>query len=381
MKLRVAKDRILEGLNQVQNVVSTRTTLPILSNVLFKASGNALQLTTTDLDVGIRCEIQVDVAKPGSTTLPARRLFSIIRELPTSEIELDIDEKNVASIKCGASFFKIMGMPEEEFPPLPKFDGKRDFNLSQAVLRDMLKKTAYAVSNDETRFVLNGVLMSFKDDKLTIVATDGRRLALVEHDLEFAKGNEQDVILPTKAVNELLRLLTDQGDVKIQIGENQIAFHLSVPAAAAKEKEKPSEPGTSLLLVSKLVEGTYPNYRQVIPSECKERVALEREGLLTALRRAALLTSDKSNSVKLTFSKNNLSISANTPDVGEARETMAINYKGKEMSIAFNPEYMMDPLRNLDADEVFLELTDELSPGVLKINAPFLYVIMPMRMT
>jgi DNA polymerase III subunit beta len=370
----------MEGLNQVQNVVSTRTTLPILSNVLCKASGNALQLTTTDLDVGIRCEVEVEVQKGGATTLPARRLFSIIRELPTSEIELDIDEKNVASIKCGSSFFRIMGMSEEEFPPLPKFDGKRDFAMAQSVLRDMLKKTSYAISSDETRFVLNGVLMSFKEDKLTVVATDGRRLALVEHELEFAKANEIDVILPTKAVNELLRILTDQGDVKIQVGENQVAFNLTKPEAVPAKGQAP-EPKSSLLLVSKLVEGTYPNYRQVIPAECKERVSLEREGLLTALRRAALLTSDKSNSVKLTFGKNNLAISANTPDVGEARESLAINYKGKEISIAFNPEYMMDPLRNLDADEVFIELIDDLSPGVIKINAPFLYVIMPMRMS
>lgn len=380
MKFRAAKDRILDGLNQVQNVVSTRTTLPILSNVLCRASGNALQLTTTDLDVGVRCEVEVEVVKSGATTLPARRLFSIIRELPTSEIEVDVDEKNVASIKCGSSFFRIMGMPEEEFPPLAKFDGKREITVPQSVLRDMLKKTSYAISNDETRFVLNGVLMSFKSDKLTVVATDGRRLALVEHEAEFAKANEVDVILPTKAVNELLRVLIDQGDVKIQVGDNQIAFHLTKPEAAAS-KDKPAEPKSSLLLVSKLVEGSYPNYRQVIPAEAKERIAVERETLLTALRRAALLTSDKSNSVKLTFGKNNLGISANTPDVGEARESLAINYKGKEMSIAFNPEYMMDPLRNLDADEVFIELIDELSPGVIKINAPFLYVLMPMRMS
>lgn len=380
MKFRASKDRILDGLNQVQNVVSTRTTLPILSNVLCKASGNALQLTTTDLDVGVRCEVEVEVVKSGATTLPARRLFSIIRELPTSEIEVDVDDKNVASIKCGSSFFRIMGMPEEEFPPLAKFDGKREIAVPQAVLRDMLKKTSYAISNDETRFVLNGVLMSFKSDKLTIVATDGRRLALVEHEAEFAKANEVDVILPTKAVNELLRVLIDQGDVKVQVGDNQIAFHLTKPEAAAS-KDKPAEPKSSLLLVSKLVEGSYPNYRQVIPAEAKERIAVERETLLTALRRAALLTSDKSNSVKLTFGKNNLGISANTPDVGEARESLAINYKGKEMSIAFNPEYMMDPLRNLDADEVFIELIDELSPGVIKINAPFLYVLMPMRMS
>lgn len=364
VKLKVTKEAILDGLQRVQNVVSTRTTLPILSNVLVQASNGGLNLTTTDLDVGVRCHVEAEVAKAGSTTLPARKLFSILKEVPAAEIEIEVDDRNAASIRCGSSFYKIMGLPEEEFPRFPEAGAGKVLKIEQVVLRDMLKKTAYAVSNDETRYVLNGVFMGLKGDKITVVATDGRRLALMEHDIEIPKGTEAELILPTKAVNELERLLADKGDVKLSIGENQIVFELD---------------GTTL--ASKLIEGTYPNFRQVIPTETKERIALERELLLAALHRASILASEKSQSVKLNFAKNTLTITATTPEVGEAKETLSINYKGKEITIAFNPQYMMDPLRNLDADEVFVELTDELSPGVIKVNAPFLYVLMPMRLS
>ena len=175
--------------------------------------------------------------------------------------------------------------------------------------------------------------------------------------------------MPAKAVNELTRLLQDKGEVEINFSDNQAAFTLQ------------DEKGLSALLITKLIEGNYPNYRQVIPGETKERVALGREEFLHALRRAEIMTSEKQNSVKLTFGKNNLAITANSPDVGEARETLAINYKGKEMAIAFNPGYVIDPLNALTDDEVFMELIDELSPGVLKINGPFLYVVMPMRLS
>ncbi len=364
VKLKVTKEAILDGLQRVQNVVSTRTTLPILSNVLIQASNGGLNLTTTDLDVGVRCRVEAEVSKTGSTTLPARKLFSILKEVPAAEIEIEVDDRNAASIRCGSSFYKIMGLPEEEFPRFPESGTGKALKIEQSVLRDMLKKTAYAVSNDETRYVLNGVFMGLKGDKITVVATDGRRLALMEHDMEIPKGAEAELILPTKAVNELERLLADKGDVKLSIGENQIVFELD---------------GTTL--ASKLIEGTYPNFRQVIPTETKERIPLEREVLLSALHRASILASEKSQSVKLNFAKNTLTITATTPEVGEAKETLSINYKGKEITIAFNPQYMMDPLRNLDADEVFIELTDELSPGVIKVNAPFLYVLMPMRLS
>jgi DNA polymerase-3 subunit beta len=343
MKFSVTKEKLLEGLAQVQNVVSTRTTLPILSNVLLQAKGNEVHLTTTDLDVGVRGSFEANVEKEGATTLPARRLFTIIRELPSSEVQVEVDGKNAASIRSGQSFFKILGLPEEEFPPLPKFDSAKVITIRQKDLRDGLRKTSYAISTDETRYVLNGLLFSLKENKLTLVATDGRRLAMVDIELEFP---------------------TDVGEVKVSVGSGQIDFDLN-----------------NTLLVSKLIEGNYPNYRQVIPSETKERVTLERETFLNSLRRVSLLASDKSNSIKLNFTKNNIDITANTPEVGEAKESLAVVYKGREFSIAFNPEFFMAPLRNLTDDEVFLDLIDEMSPGVLKIQTPFLYVLMPMRIS
>ena len=364
MKFSATKEKLLEGLQQVQNVVSTRTTLPILSNVLLQAQEGAVHLTTTDLDVGVRGSFEANVDKVGATTLPARRLFTIIRELPSSEIAIEVDGKNAASIRSGQSFFKILGLPEEEFPPLPKFENAKVVTMRQKDLHDGLRKTAYAISTDETRYVLNGVLFSFKENKLTLVATDGRRLAMLDIELEFPRSHEAEIIVPTKAVTELQRLLKDDGEVKISVGSGQIAFDLN-----------------NTLLVSKLIEGNYPNYKQVIPSEAKERVTLERETFLNSLRRVSLLASDKSNSIKLNFSKNNIEITANTPEVGEARESLPVAYKGRDFSIAFNPEFLMAPLRNLTEDEVFFDLIDEMSPGVLKIQTPFLYVLMPMRVS
>jgi DNA polymerase-3 subunit beta len=364
MKFSATKEKLLEGLQQVQNVVSTRTTLPILSNVLLQAKGGEVHLTTTDLDVGVRGAFEASVEKDGATTLPARRLFTIIRELPSSEVSIEVDGKNAASIRSGQSFFKILGLPEEEFPPLPKFDSAKVVTIRQKDLRDGLRKTSYAISTDETRYVLNGLLFSFKENKLTLVATDGRRLAMVDIELEFPKSHEADIIVPTKAVTELGRLLGEDGEVKVSVGSGQIAFDLN-----------------NTLLVSKLIEGNYPNYKQVIPTETKERVTLERETFLNSLRRVSLLASDKSNSIKLNFSKNNIDITANTPEVGEAKESLPVSYKGRDFSIAFNPEFLMAPLRALGEDEVFLDLIDEMSPGVLKIQTPFLYVLMPMRIS
>jgi len=196
------------------------------------------------------------------------------------------------------------------------------------------------------------------------VATDGRRLALVDLELEFPRSQETEIIVPAKAVTEIQRLVREEGEVKLSIGENQIAFELN-----------------RTLLVSKLIEGNYPNFRQVIPSEAKERITLERETFLSAVRRVSLLTSEKSSSVKLIFSKGNIDIVANTPEVGEAKESLPVMYKGREFSIAFNPEFLMAPLRNLSEDEIYLDLIDEMSPGVIKIAGPFLYVLMPVRLS
>lgn len=364
MKFRIAKDAFLDGLQQVQHVVSSRTTLPILSNVLIEASDEGLRLTTTDLDVGVSGTAVAEVSKPGATTLPVKRLANIIRELPSAEIEVSVDAKNVASIKSGPSFFKIIGLPHGEFPPLADFTDAKEYKIPQAILRNGLKKTFYAISTDETRYVLNGIFTSFKEGKLTLVATDGRRLAMVDHDLEFPSSHEVDFIVPTKAVQELQRHLSTEGHLMLRLADNQVCFEVG-----------------STVIVSKLIEGNYPNYRQVIPGESQERLTLGREQLLETTRRVALLSSEKSNSVKLTFSADQVDVTANSPDIGEANESIAVKYSGKEFSIAFNPEFLMAPLKSLEEDVVHLDLIDEMSPGVLRTEDAFLYVLMPMRVT
>jgi len=369
MNLTISKEQIINGLQAVQNVVSTRTTLPILSNVLLRAENDRLELTATDLDVTIACGVEAKVKTTGASTVPVRKLFGIVRELNNSEIDLAVDEKNICSIHSGASFYKINGLSADEFPPLPKFKEEKKVILPQETLKSMMKKTSFAISTDESRYVLNGIYLSLKDHKMTMVATDGRRLALVDEEIDVSEQSQGEFIVPAKAVNELNRLLAEKGEVEIRYAENQASFTLK------------DEKGSSVLIITKLIEGNYPNYRQVIPAETKERIALVREEFLHALRRAEIMTSEKSNSVKLAFVKNKLEITANSPEVGEAKETLAINYKGADMAIAFNPKYMIDPLNALPNDEVFLELIDELSPGVLKINGPFLYVVMPMRLS
>ncbi|HTG44125.1 MAG TPA: DNA polymerase III subunit beta [Verrucomicrobiae bacterium] len=369
MKLTISKEQIIQGLQAVQNIVSTRTTLPVLSNVLLRAEGNRLELTATDLDVSISSAVEASAERAGAVTLPAKKLFGIVRELPAPQIELEVDDKNTCRIVAGASYFKINGLPAEEFPPFPKFAENRKINLPQDKLKSLMRKTSFAISTDESRFVLNGIFMSLKEHKVTLVATDGRRLALAEEEVDIPTGSEGECIVPSKAINELNRLLGTQGEVEIKFTDNQVSFTLQSAAGLATQ------------IISKLIDGNYPNYRQVIPGEAKERITLGREELLQALRRAELMTSEKSNSVKLSFTKNKVEITANTPEVGEARESIALNYKGNDVAIAFNPIYMMDPLKALENDEVYLELIDELSPGVMKINGPFLYVLMPMRMS
>ncbi|MDX9868734.1 MAG: DNA polymerase III subunit beta [Kiritimatiellia bacterium] len=364
MKLTIMRAAFLDGLQTVQNVVSSKGALQILSNALLQAKDGKLSITTTDLDIAERCEVACEVEREGSTTLPIRRLVGMIRELPEGKVLVEVSEEDEATVQSGSSFYKIIGLPTRDYPPVPATEGKFCYRIDQGAFREMLRKTSYAVSQDETRRVLNGVLMAFKENKLTLVATDGRRLALVEHEIEFPPEAETEMILPIKAVSELMRILAHDGDLKIYAQKNQAVFEL----------------GTTVLS-SKLIDGVYPNYRQVIPAACDERVVIEREALLAALRRVSVVTTDKSNATRLTFSANQLTVSINTPEVGEGRDVVPVKYGGKEISIIFNPEFVMDPLKNMDDDEVFIEMNDGHSPALLKCGIPFLYVLMPLRIS
>lgn len=364
MKLSIEKDQILEALQKVQSIVGQRTTLPILSNVLIEANDGRLVLTTTDMEVSVRTSLEADVSKSGATTLPARRFFSICRELPNHQIDIEVGNEDIAEISSGASHFKLEGLSKDDFPPLPTFEESFSYKLKQGTLKDILQKTSYAASTDESRAILNGSLMAFHDNKLTVVCTDGRRLALVEHEVDVHETADLDIVVPTKTVNELIKTLDDEGEASIKTSATQVAFEFG-----------------NIFIISKLIDGTYPNYRQVIPSQCEERIPIDRETLLSAVRRVSLMLDDQTASVKIHITENRVELLTSSPEVGEARESVPVKYTGKDITIAFNPSFLMAPLKHLDSDEIYLELSDELSPGVIKSNVPFLYVIMPIRIS
>jgi len=374
MKFKINQDHFSNGLQQVLNIVGSRATMPILSNVLIEAEEGHISLTTTNLDLGIRCRIKADVSESGGITLPVRKLATIVRELPQNEVFIETGENNQTKIISGGSNFKIMGISTEEFPPLPTFENRHVFELSQPEIVNMLKSVSYGQSSDENRYILNGVYFNFADEKLTLVATDGRRLALTALDTEISEDNAGSLILPAKTVAELQRLMDKGERVKIAFNDRQAAFEISIDDA--------SDAGLvdHIYLVSKIVEGNYPNYRQVIPKETEHRVKIERELMLECVHRAALVTSDKSNSVKLKVSKNLLEISGSSSEYGESHESMAIAYDGPEVQVAFNPQFLMEPLKALTKDEVFFEFKDELSPGLFKTLDNFICVIMPLRL-
>lgn len=374
MKFKINRDHFSNGLAQVLNVVGSKAAMPILSNVLIEAEKDQISLSTTNLDLGIRCKIKAEVKEGGSVTLPVKRLATIVRELPNVDVTVDAASNHQVKIASGGSNFKIMGIGAEEFPKLPDTGDDKTFSLEQGELAAMLGNVAYAQSTDETRYILNGVYFNFKDAKLSLVATDGRRLALVSKEMPVPAASAGAIILPAKTVAELLRLLGKGDKLKISFNDRRAAFQIDTNKDSSGLTD-------AIYLFSKVVEGNYPNYQQVIPKETHQRIALERELFLQCVHRAALVTSEKSNSVKIKLSANLLEITASSPDFGESHESMAIAYSGPELQVAFNPQFIMDPLRALTKDQVFFELKDEVSPGVFKTLESFVCVIMPVRLS
>ena len=374
MKFKINRDHFANGLAQVLNVVGSKATMPILSNVLIEAEKDQVSLTTTNLDLGIRCRIKAEVKETGAVTLPVKRLAGIVRELPNVDVAFDASPNHSVKLASGGSTFRIMGIGKDEFPPLPEFGDENAYALPQSELADMLRSVAYAQSSDETRYILNGVYFNFKDSKLSLVATDGRRLAMVAKEMEVPAAAAGAIILPAKTVAELSRLLDKGTKAKINFNDRRAAFQIATDTDTSGLVDH-------VYLYSKVVEGNYPNYQQVIPKETHQRIKLERELFLQCIHRAALVCSEKSNSVKIKLTSNLLEITAQSPDFGEAHESMAIGYSGPDLQVAFNPAFMMDPLRALAKDEVFFELKDEVSPGVFKTLENFVCVIMPVRLS
>lgn len=372
MKFRINRDHFSGGLQQVLNVVGSRATMPILSNVLIEALDGQISLTTTNLDLGIRCKIKADVTERGAITLPVRKLATIVKELPSLDVDVETDPGHQAKISSGSSRFRVMGIGADEFPALPVFADSHSFLLRQEDLKQMLSSVSYAMSSDETRFIMNGVFFNFENNQLTLAATDGRRLAVVSRELEVGEDNKGHLILPAKTVGEVERLLGQGETVRIAFNDRQVAFEIQTKAEAGT--------ADSIYLVSKVVEGNYPNYRQVIPKETDRHIKLNREAFANCVRRAALVTSDKSSSIKIHVSQDLMTVTGQSSEFGDSSVTLNVEYTGPEVSVAFNPGFLLDPLRSLTRDEVIFEFKDELSPGVVRTAESFLCVIMPLRL-
>jgi DNA polymerase-3 subunit beta len=363
MKFKIEKEVLLSATQIVQNIVTPKATLPILSHIFIEAQQDTLRLTTTDLDIGISCVIPVNTQESGAITLPAKRFGDIIRDLPGDEVVITTKKNNAVIIETELCQFKIIGLPGEEFPKLPEFQDKEAIKLEQATLKQILGLTSFAVSFDETRYVLNGILFKLNNNKLTLVATDGKRLAIVEKILKQDLDKNINFIVPFKTIQELNRNLKDEGELSLILGSNQALFDLG---------------GT--VIISRLIEGEFPDYQQVIPPVSDNKIRVERQQFLLAIKRAALLATPDYQAVKLEFFKNKLVVSKSTPDIGESQEEIAVEYQGKEMAIGFNPHYLIDVLKNLQDEKVEFEISDSEKPGVIRLDG-YVYIVLPMRLS
>lgn len=365
MEVKLNKEVFQKGIQTVQNAVSQKGGLPILFNILFETlKNNKIKLIATDLEIGIISIIEGEIQEEGAISIPAKKISDIVKELPNEKISLSAKKNNQITIKCEKSTFKMMGLPKDEFPKVPELVDQDILILPQKLLKTMLNMTSFAISKDETRYILSGILFVATENRLRLVATDGRRLATVEKEAPKPGGLSKRVIVPAKAVSELLRILKEDGEVKISFSENQLSFELD-----------------DTLLITRLIEGEYPNYEQVIPKPTQEKLRLNKDRFYAAVKRASLFITPDSQSIKLDVLKNKLIISKGAQDGSESREEVDCNYNGEEMTVGFNPNYLMDALKNIDEEEIGFELTSPDKPGAIRADGNnYIYIILPMQL-
>ncbi len=365
MKFITTKDNLLKGIQVVQNAVSSKSTLPILSHILIEAQKGEIRFTATDLDIGMSVLIGGEVSEEGTITVPARKFSEIVKELPSQDhVSVSVKKGQSINIESGKSYFRLMGLLKDDFPQLPSFSKNAEcVKVPQKLLKNMIQLTAFAMSRDETRYVLNGVLFSFQDKILRLVATDGRRLALIDKEVQGIINFKKDVIIPLKTVQELYRNLGEEGDMSFYFKENQIQAQIQ-----------------SITITSRLIEGEYPKYDQVIPKKTKEQIKIRTQDFLQATRRVSILANQESQAVKINLVKDKMIISKSTPDLGEAHEEIDVDYKGSEITIGFNPGFLIDVLKNLEEEDVSFELIDPEKPGVIKSKGDYTYIVLPMQL-
>jgi DNA polymerase III subunit beta len=369
MELVVRKNDHLRELQLFQGIVERKNTIPILANVLMEAKGDEVRFLATDLEVGLRSKCQATVAKGGSLTLPAKKFYEIVKSLPETDIRIAEDK---GGVKVAADRFdsRIQTLPREDFPTLPESGGTPSATLSRSSVKEMVAKTQFAITGEDTRYFLNGALFVLKPNEMSLVATDGHRLALVSvaRDGQGKKdADEVKAILPKKTLGELGRLLSEgDGDITYERGENHLFFEVG-----------------GRLLISRMIDGQFPAYERVIPKGNDKHIEFERDRLTNAVKRVALLSNERSRAVKIQIDKGKVDVTSSSPDLGEAKETLPVEYSGGAMQICFNAQYVLDFLSAVSTDVVSLDLKDEVSQAVMKpVGAEgydYTYVIMPMR--
>ncbi len=375
MKVRIGREELLTGLQRVQGVVEKRNTMPILSNILLEAKHDGAEIVATDLEIGMRGLYKATVLEAGGVTISARKLYEIIKELPSGEIELTSGDNNWTTIQAGKSQFKVVGLPSGDYPALPSIEREGLTPLAGAGLLELIRKTLFAAGDNDARYILNGLLVSLtttekKTTLLRLVGTDGHRLAVAEREVGTpnAKQPAQDIkaIIPKKAAQEMRRLLEEGGDEEPLIGftKNLMIFRKS-----------------GLLLTSRLMEGNYPNYQQVVPKESSKRIVVNRGLLESALRRVSVLSKDKANAVKVSFAPGGMTLFSSNPDYGEATEELVARYEGEALNTGFNARYLLDALSVMDGESVSLQMDTALSPCLIQeAESPgFKCVVMPIK--
>ncbi len=370
MKLKIKKEEILKGLQRIQGVVEKKNTMPILSNMLLTADDGGLEIIATDLEIGLRGRYTADVEKPGSVTVSAKKMYEIVRELPADDVQIKVEEGNWVKIISGPSQFKLVGLPRDEYPALPDVAEEGMIAIDGDMLRDMIRKTLYSVGENDARYVLNGLFMHMTQVKgglnIRMVGTDGHRLSMIDRVID-AKHKEESIIIPKKAMMELRRLLEEDApktELRLGFSKNHALFKRD-----------------GLVMVSKLIDGNYPNYLQVVPAKSSKKVLVSKEVMVHAVKRVSILSKEKTNAVKLQLEKERIILSTNNPEIGEASEELAVDYTGEEIAIGFNSRYLIDVLMSIDREHIAIELNDPLSPCLITEDGDEHYkcVVMPMR--
>jgi DNA polymerase-3 subunit beta len=372
MELKIGVPEFARALARSQGIAEKKSTMPILSHVLLEArKGGELHVSATDLDISVSGDHACEVLREGGVAVSARHLYEIVKALPEATVNLKKMPNNHLEVRSGAAEFRIVGLPAEDFPALPRFDKVAFVSVEAQLLLDLIEKTAFAVSSDETRYNLNGVFFEPAAGAVRMVATDGHRLSLAEAKVEGDFKLKKGVILPKKGLYELKKLLSEAVEGPEGSSKGDLGF---VESSAIFRR-----PG--VVLAMRLIEGMFPDYRQVIPKAGEKVVTLGRLRFLDTLRRVSLLAADKAHTVKLELAKDSLRFLSQNPDLGEAKEDVPVDYQGEPLKIGFNARYLIDVLQVLSGDEVRLELADDLSPGVLKLVGEESYtaVVMPMR--